>query len=200
MISVTSGTEALKQLLKENFAAIILDVQMPELDGFETARLIKSREKTRHIPIIFITALNQAAHHVAQAYAVGAFDYIIKPFHPDLLRWKVEALVKLHKNYNQLTEQSRLLEQRSLELEKAYEKLNYTNTNLEKLVESRTAELVAINKELKQEIDEHLITQERFFKIFNLSPNLITIRSPQSGRYVDVNQSWLEEYLWLRPE
>lgn len=192
LISVTSGTEALKQLLKENFAAIILDVQMPELDGFETARLIKSREKTRHIPIIFITALNQAAHHVAQAYAVGAFDYIIKPFHPDLLRWKVEALVKLHKNYNQLTEQSRLLEQRSLELEKAYEKLNYTNTNLEKLVESRTAELVAINKELKQEIDEHLITQERFFKIFNLSPNLITIRSPQSGRYVDVNQSWLK--------
>lgn len=192
LISVTSGTEALKQLLKENFAAIILDVQMPELDGFETARLIKSREKTRHIPIIFITALNQAAHYVARAYSVGAFDYIIKPFHPDLLRWKIEALVKLHKNYNQLNEQSRLLEQRSLELEKAYEKLNYTNTNLEKLVESRTAELVAINQELKQEIDEHLITQERFFKIFNLSPNLIAIRSPKNGRYVDVNQSWLK--------
>lgn len=189
LISVTSGAEALKQLTKENFAAIILDVQMPELDGFETARLIKSREKTRHIPIIFVTAINQAAQHVAQAFSVGAFDYLIKPFHPDILKWKIEALVKLHKNYDQLAEQSRLLKQRSFELGKAYEKLNYANTNLEKLVESRTAELAAINNKLKWEIEEHLITQERFFKIFNLSPNLIAIRSPKCGRYVDVNQS-----------
>lgn len=90
-----SGEEALRQLLGEEFSLIVLDVQMPGLDGFQTARLIKLREKTRHIPIIFLTAISGAEEHHIEGYASGAIDYVYKPFEPAILRAKVAALVEL---------------------------------------------------------------------------------------------------------
>ena len=90
-----SGEEALRRLLVEEFTVIVLDVQMPGLDGFETARLIKLREKTRHIPIIFLTAISGDEEHHLEGYASGAIDYVYKPFEPAVLRAKVAALVEL---------------------------------------------------------------------------------------------------------
>ncbi len=101
LVSATSGKEALKCMLKQQFAVILLDVQMPGLNGFETAKLIKSREKTRNIPIIFITAISQEVEHVKQGYSVGAIDYIFKPFHPETLRQKIEQFVQLHQNHEE---------------------------------------------------------------------------------------------------
>jgi CheY-like chemotaxis protein len=93
-VSVTSGEAALKQLLSDDFAVILLDASMPTMDGFETATHIKQRERTRHIPIIFLTALNYDAR-LAFRYQIGAVDYITKPFDPWVLRSKVAVFVDL---------------------------------------------------------------------------------------------------------
>lgn len=109
LFSANSGEEALKYVLSENFAVILLDVQMPGLNGFQTASLIKSREKSKQIPIIFITAISQAMEHVKHGYSVGAIDYIFKPFHPETLKMKVEAFVKMHQYQEQIKLQNELM-------------------------------------------------------------------------------------------
>jgi PAS domain S-box-containing protein len=95
LIAASSGAEALRQLLDNDFAVILLDVQMPDLDGFETAQYIKQRERTRDIPIIFVTAISKERHHVFRGYEAGAVDYLFKPFDPDLLRSKVAVFIDL---------------------------------------------------------------------------------------------------------
>ncbi|MGH3327052.1 MAG: response regulator [Streptomycetales bacterium] len=109
LVRASSGDEALKALLVEDFAVILLDVQMPGLDGFETASRIKQRAKTKDIPIIFLTAYNQEPHDAFRGYAAGAVDYISKPFDPWVLRAKVTVFVDLHKKNGQLREQAELL-------------------------------------------------------------------------------------------
>jgi len=115
-----SGDEALKCLLTDEFAVILLDVQMPGLNGFETAELIKSRERTRYIPIIFLTAISKDEAYVFRGYSVGAVDYMSKPFQPDVLRSKVAVFVDLYRKQRQLKQQERLLHEaalRQIELE-----------------------------------------------------------------------------------
>ena len=96
LLRAGSGEEALKQLLSEDVSLILLDVQMPGTDGFETAEHIKQREKTRDIPIVFLTALEAGGHQAFRGYAAGAVDYLAKPFDPWVLRAKVSVLVELH--------------------------------------------------------------------------------------------------------
>jgi PAS domain S-box-containing protein len=114
LVSVTSATEALKELLRESFACILLDVQMPDLDGYELAELIKSRERTQHIPIIFVTALSKEQRNVYRGYSAGAVDYIFKPIDPDILRSKVSVFVDLWQKGEQLREQAELLHEQQL--------------------------------------------------------------------------------------
>lgn len=95
MASVTSGEDALKRLLREDFAAILLDANMPGMDGFETATHIKQRARTRHIPIIFLTAVDYDARLAFRGYEAGAVDYITKPFDPWMLRSKVAVFVEM---------------------------------------------------------------------------------------------------------
>lgn len=109
LVRASSGEEALKALLTDDFAVILLDVQMPGMDGFETAAHIKRRERTRDIPIIFLTAINHGPHHTFRGYAAGAVDYISKPFDPWVLRAKVSVFVDLYKKNCQLREQAGLL-------------------------------------------------------------------------------------------
>jgi PAS domain S-box-containing protein len=94
-VAVTSGDEALKALLQQEFAVVLLDVQMPGLDGFETAEMIKSRARTRAVPIIFVTAISKERHHVFRGYSAGAVDYLFKPYDPELLRSKVRVFIQL---------------------------------------------------------------------------------------------------------
>ncbi|WP_419998373.1 response regulator [Streptomyces boninensis] len=109
LVRASSGEEALKALLTDDFAVILLDVQMPGMDGFETAAHIKRRERTRDIPIIFLTAINHGPHHTFRGYAAGAVDYISKPFDPWVLRAKVSVFVELYMKNVQLREQAGLL-------------------------------------------------------------------------------------------
>ncbi|SBW19202.1 response regulator receiver protein [Candidatus Protofrankia californiensis] len=107
LITASSGEEALKRLLVDDFAVILLDVQMPGMDGFETAHRIKQRGRTRDTPIIFLTAIDREPHHAFRGYAVGAVDYIAKPFDPWLLRAKVTVFVELFEKNERVAELAR---------------------------------------------------------------------------------------------
>jgi signal transduction histidine kinase len=96
LVSARSGEEALRQVTLRHFAVILMDAHMPVLDGFETVRLIKERESTRHVPIIFLTGFDDSTLHIARGYGLGAVDYLIKPIDPYVLRCKVEVFVELH--------------------------------------------------------------------------------------------------------
>ncbi len=109
MIRARSGEEALRALLTNEFAVILLDIVMPGMDGFEIARAIKRRRKTREVPIIFLTAVDAGPDYAFRGYAAGAVDYISKPFDPWVLRTKVSIFVELHRKNQQLREQSELL-------------------------------------------------------------------------------------------
>ncbi len=109
LVTVRSGEEALKALLVDEFAVILLDVVMPGMDGFETASHIKRRPKTRDVPIIFLTAASAEPDHAFRGYAAGAVDYISKPFDPWVLRAKVAVFVELYAKNQQLQEQAELL-------------------------------------------------------------------------------------------
>jgi PAS domain S-box-containing protein len=109
LINAHSGEEALRMLLRHEVAVVLLDVQMPGMNGFETAQLIKSRERTRYIPIIFLTAISKEEEYVFRGYQMGAVDYISKPFQPDVLRAKVAVFVDLHLKQKRLQEQESLL-------------------------------------------------------------------------------------------
>jgi CheY-like chemotaxis protein len=109
LVRAGSGEEALKALLLADFAVILLDVQMPGMDGFETAAQIKRRDRTKDVPIIFLTAVTGGPHHAYRGYAAGAVDYLTKPFDPWILRAKVSVFVELHHKNQLLKEQSVLL-------------------------------------------------------------------------------------------
>jgi CheY-like chemotaxis protein len=109
LVPVRSGEAALKALLSEEFAVILLDVVMPGMDGFETAAHIKRRAKTHDVPIIFLTAAGAEPDHAFRGYAAGAVDYIAKPFDPWVLRAKVAVFVDLYMKNRQLREQAELL-------------------------------------------------------------------------------------------
>ena len=95
IVCAESGYEALKHLLRAEFAVVLMDVQMPELNGFETAELIRSNEETKAVPIIFVTAINKEKEYVQQGYELGAVDYLFKPFDPQVLRYKVSVFTEL---------------------------------------------------------------------------------------------------------
>jgi CheY-like chemotaxis protein len=109
MVRARSGEEALRALLTNEFAVILLDIVMPGMDGFEIARAIKRRRKTREVPIIFLTAVDAGPDYAFRGYAAGAVDYIAKPFDPWVLRTKVSVFVELSRKNLQLREQAELL-------------------------------------------------------------------------------------------
>jgi serine phosphatase RsbU (regulator of sigma subunit) len=114
LVRALSGREALKHLLRADFALILLDVRMPIMDGFETAELIREREKCRHIPIIFVTGADTERVYEQRGYSSGAIDYIAKPFQPHVLRSKVAALVDLYVKTEQIKEQAEIVRRSEL--------------------------------------------------------------------------------------
>ena len=163
LVRAASGDEALKQLLVRDFAVILLDVQMPGLNGFETAQLIKSRDRSRHIPIIFLTAISIEEAYVAKGYSVGAVDYISKPFHPEILRSKVSVFVDLYLKERQIERQAELLresERREMEL-RHRARLRETEARLADIVDSAMDAIVAFDEHQKITLFNH--AAERMF-------------------------------------
>jgi len=137
LVRATSGKEALRRLLERDFAVILLDVQMPGMSGFETAQVIKSRERTKFIPIIFLTAINKEDEYVFKGYSVGAVDYMFKPFQPEILRSKVSVFVDLYVQQHRIAEQ----EQRIREIERQELELRHVRELLQS--EARFREIVS---------------------------------------------------------
>ena len=153
LVRATSGREALRHLLQEDFAVVLLDVHMPELDGFETAELIRSRERSRDTPIIFLTADRADEAYITRGYSLRAVDYVIKPFDPAILRTKVAVFVELSRRAQALREE---IEQRRV----AENEVRRLNSELDRRVRDRTAELMAANRKLRKEIAERERAEE----------------------------------------
>jgi signal transduction histidine kinase/response regulator RpfG family c-di-GMP phosphodiesterase len=147
IVKASSGDEALRYLLENDVAVILLDVYMPGIDGLETAALIRGREKSRGVPIIFVTADSTGHRHIERGYALGAVDYILKPVEPEVLRSKVAVFVELFKKTKEIERQAALLREKNLELE---------NANLERL-----GMLIELGQELASERDPARVL-ERF--------------------------------------
>jgi signal transduction histidine kinase len=146
LVEAGSGEEALRHLLAGEFALIILDVQMPVLDGFETARLIRGRERTRYVPIIFLTAISGEPEHYLRGYQSGAVDYVYKPFEPEILRAKVSVFVELWTRGTTIEAQREELVGRLAELDEAHAGLAAQAVELERsnAALERFAEVVGV--------------------------------------------------------
>jgi signal transduction histidine kinase len=140
LVRASSGRAALKEVLKRDFALILLDVAMPDLDGYETAELIRLRERSRETPIIFLTANYRSDAHVFRGYSVGAVDYLFKPFSPEILQSKVAVFVELFLKRETLKRQRQAL--------------LHAHEELEDRVRARTRELAEANQLLREEVDE----------------------------------------------
>jgi signal transduction histidine kinase len=193
IVKANSGRAALKILLNQHdFTLILMDVQMPGMNGLETATLISEREKLKHIPIIFITAHNYEEEYIFQGYQMGGVDYIYKPINPELLRVKVGVFVELYRKNHELLMQERKLIAANKKLEKEIEERKITEEKIRllnlQLVENN-AHLQATNKELDRfaYVASHDL-QEPLRKIMLFTDRLTT-------RMSDKLDSEVENYL-----
>jgi signal transduction histidine kinase len=161
LIRADSGPEALRKVLATEFAAILLDVQMPGMNGFEVAEIIKSRERSRTIPIIFLSAINKEDAYVFKGYSMGAVDYVFKPFNPDVLRSKVAVFVDLYLKQREIQRTGDLLresQKRELELEH--------RTSLLEAEARAAAKLSQMNEELHRRqlaLEQAMGARNRFY-------------------------------------
>jgi PAS domain S-box-containing protein len=143
LIFAYSGAEALRQLLNHDFALILLDVHMPIMDGFETAKFIRDREKSKDIPIIFLSAINRDEPFIFQGYGAGAVDYILKPFDPTILRSKVAVFAELHrKNIALRAQTDRILKAERIEQERKLMELEIHHLRREQWTQQKYRNLV----------------------------------------------------------
>jgi two-component system, sensor histidine kinase and response regulator len=188
LMKANSGKEALKILLKEyDFTLILMDVQMPNLNGFETASLIYDRDKLKHIPIIFITANNYNDDNAFKGYKAGAVDYIYKPINPELLRAKVSVFVDLYRKNHLLLAQEQKLTMINMELEERVKERTeeLSKKNLE--LEAKNMELLKVNNDL----DNFIYTASHDLKapvsnIEGLVFSLVDTLSPESAEDTNV--------------
>jgi signal transduction histidine kinase len=153
VVTASSGDEALRRVLKENFALILMDARMPGMDGFETARLIRERELSRHTPIIFLTGAYEDVPSMQRGYEAGAVDYIVKPPRPEVLKSKISVFVDLHRKNAKLIQE--IIERRRVE-----ENLKSSRENLRALAvhmqSVREEESVRIAREIHDQLGQAL--------------------------------------------
>ena len=162
LLKTLSGQEALSKLLKHDVALVILDVQLPDMSGFEVAEFMRGKKRSQHVPIIFVTASDKEPLHVFKGYEAGAVDYLFKPLDPMILRSKVRVFIDLYRQKQLLQYQSRELELRMAELEsevtrrqEVEQELRRYQNQLEELVSARTEEIITVNERLRDEIVKH---------------------------------------------
>jgi PleD family two-component response regulator len=129
LVRANSGEEALRQLIQKDFAVVLLDVLMPGMNGFETGSLIRQRERSRHTPIIFLTAGGRAETEMSQGYTVGAIDYLLKPIRPEVLRSKVLVLINLFRKTEEVRQLKDELGRKAQEHEALNSIFNIENEN-----------------------------------------------------------------------
>jgi len=189
LITANSGKQALKHLLDAEFAVILLDVQMPQLDGFETAQLIRQRDKSRDTPIIFLTALSRSETNVFRGYELGAVDYIFKPFHPEILRSKVNVFVQLFRQREAIKRQAqelvRLAKQNELILNAAAEGVFGINTTgATTFVNPAAARMLGLHGEDMTGADIHAIVHPVFPGLATCDPSTCALNAAVHGSFM----------------
>ncbi|MCW8801624.1 MAG: response regulator, partial [Desulfobacter sp.] len=180
IVKAGSGDEALSKTIDHEFALILLDVQMPGMDGYETAELLRSVKKTSKIPIIFVTAANKEDHHVFKGYESGAVDYLLKPLEPVILTSKVKIFIELHR-------QRILLEEKTRDLD------------------AKVVELEALKFELEEEVKERKKAEEKQKRTTNFIRALLdAVPTPvfykdKEGRYQGCNNAF-SNFMGLTPD
>jgi len=177
LILANSGREALQSLLKHEVALILLDVVMPEMDGFETATLIRQHPRLEQTPIIFVTALSTSDLDRLKGYALGAVDYVFVPVVPEILRAKVVVFVELYRKRQELQNLNRTLEQRVIERTRQLEE---ANQQLEKDIAERKRAEAALRD-----------SEDRFRKLANAAPLIVWTAAPD-GTLTFANDQWLK--------
>jgi len=153
VVAANSGEEALRCVLKQDFAAVLLDARMPGMDGFETARLIRERERSRHTPIIFLTGAYEGVHSVFRGYEAGAVDYIVKPLVPEILKSKISVFVELHNKNAVLIREIAERKRAEDRLRKSEENLRALAAHLQSV---REEEWTRIAREIHDELGQTL--------------------------------------------
>jgi len=164
LVRAGSGADALKRVLERDFAVILLDVQMPGMDGYETARLIRERERSRHTPLLFLTAGGGEDAQIARAYSAGAVDFLVKPFDPAVLTAKAATFVQLARQAESL---------RRVEHE-----VRQLNEDLERRVEERTHALEQAGREREEVLRKHRDAEERLALLAEASEALLGSLDP----------------------
>jgi PAS domain S-box-containing protein len=150
LVPAETADQALLALVSQEFALIVLDIQMPGMTGFELAHMIKQRKKTSAVPIIFLTAYYSEDQHVLEGYETGAVDYLHKPVNPTILRSKVAVFAELHRKTRDSAHANRILRAEASERIRVQEKLLLLNNELEQRVEARTGDLLRANRALRE--------------------------------------------------
>ena len=183
LVDASSGPEALQKLMQDEFAVILLDVNMPGMDGFETASLIHQHPRFENTPIIFVTAVNVTDMDRLRGYKLGAVDYVMVPVIPEILRSKVVVLAELFRKRREL-QQANL----ALKAEKARE-LEQLNESLRKANE----ELATRNRELREEVAERANAEQRLRFLADTIPSIVWTCAPD-GTITYANRNWFEYY------
>jgi two-component system sensor histidine kinase/response regulator len=145
LVTARSGKEALMAVLEYDFALILMDVQMPEMDGFETAEIIRQRQQSQHTPIIFVTAINKDAQHLFRGYSLGAVDYVFKPYLPEILKSKVAVFIAMYLKTAELRRRKEHLEHTNQDLELFSHAVQYDLRSLLERVSATLGPLDDIN-------------------------------------------------------
>ncbi|HWA88315.1 MAG TPA: response regulator [Opitutus sp.] len=191
LVRAVTAEQALMLLLNGEFAAIVLDIQMPGMNGIELANLIKQRRRTQHIPIIFLTAYFQEDKDILQGYGSGAVDYLTKPINPQILRSKIAVFVDLFRKTRALAASNAALELEITQRQKAEEALRQANTGLESRVASRTADL--------QRANVQLLAREAQIRLVTNSAPVFIAQIDREHRFKFVNRTYARCF-GLEPE
>lgn len=175
LIKATSGNEALGLLLEYNIALALIDVQMPGMDGFETAEIMRSSERTKHIPIIFITAISKQRKHIFKGYESGAVDYLYKPLDMEILKSKISAFIELFRYHE-------ALEKTTQELQNTVDQLNEAKNEAEQANQAKSAFLASMSHEIRSPLNGIIGIAELGLLDKDIDPL-------QAERYLDIKTS-----------
>jgi PAS domain S-box-containing protein len=184
LVRAMSANEALLALMKDEFACIVLDVQMPETSGLELAKLIKQRKRSQHVPILFLTAYFLEDKDILEGYGVGAVDYLTKPFNPLILKSKVSVFVELFLAARALTRANDALELQITHRKEAQDSLRQLNAELEARVQRRTEELQQANAALAK-------SEEQLRRAIEEAP-IPVIMQAEDGQVLQISKTWVQ--------